>query len=66
VESADSLTVAAPARAEPGAGAPRGDRIAFAKFDHAVFSIGVMLPEGKAERILSKSFGTRGRPACPG
>ena len=47
---------------------PRGDLIAFTKINRGTFSIGVMQPDGKAERILANGFlvegltwGTNGR-----
>jgi TolB protein len=35
---------------------PRGDLIAFTKISNGAFSIGVMAPDGSAERILTSSF----------
>jgi TolB protein len=35
---------------------PRGDLIAFTKFEGQNFSIGVMKPDGSGERILSNGF----------
>jgi TolB protein len=44
---------------------PRGDLIAFTKLDGNQFSIGVMSPEGKGERILSSSFLDEGPTWAP-
>ena len=46
----------------PPVWSPRGDLIAFTKINRGTFSIGVMQPDGKAERILAVVFWSRARP----
>jgi TolB protein len=43
---------------------PRGDLIAFTRIG-STFAIGVMHPDGSAERILSESFDVEGPTFCP-
>jgi TolB protein len=44
---------------------PRGDLIAFTKLKESTFAIGVMHPDGKAERILSESWLDEGPTWAP-
>jgi TolB protein len=44
---------------------PRGDYIAFTKYFNDTFYIGVMTPEGKGERVISKGFLVEGPTWTP-
>jgi TolB protein len=44
---------------------PRGDLIAFTKFDASQFYIGVMHPDGSGERLLTQSFLVEGPTWAP-
>ena len=44
---------------------PRGDLIAFTKFDTSQFYIGVMRPDGSGERLLAKGFLVEGPTWAP-
>jgi TolB protein len=44
---------------------PRGDYIAFTKQNEGKFSIGIMLPDGKGERILTEGFHNEGPTWSP-
>ncbi|MDD9334128.1 MAG: Tol-Pal system protein TolB, partial [Bartonella sp.] len=44
---------------------PRGDYIAFTKQSEGQFSIGVMRPDGKGERILTTGFHNEGPTWAP-
>jgi TolB protein len=44
---------------------PRGDLIAFTKFDASTFYIGVSKPDGSGERLLTQSFLVEGPTWAP-
>jgi TolB protein len=54
-----------PGRNTAGVGAPPADLIAFTKQEGDNFSIGILRPDGKAERILDQSFLSEGPTWAP-